>query len=175
MILKLLLVIVILIAAVLVFAATRPSTFRIQRSIAINASPEKIFPLINDFHNWSRWAPQDREDPTMTRTCSGPESGEGAACEWRGTGNTGRGRMLITQSTPLSGVTVQVDFVKPFQAHNINEFRLEPSGSSTKVTWTMHGPNLYLMKLMGVFVNMDRLMGKHFETGLKNLKAVAEQ
>ena len=39
----------------------------------------------------------------------------------------------------------RVDFVRPFVAHNVNEFVLEPSepGTSTKVTWTMRGPNLF--------------------------------
>jgi hypothetical protein len=174
MFLKIVAIIAILIAAVLVFAATRPNTFRIQRSIEIQAAPEKIFVLIDDFHNWPRWAPQDKEDPSMKRSYSGPVSGAGAISEWQGSGNTGRGRMLITESVPLTMVSVQTDFVKPFEARNVNTFVLEPDGSSTKVTWTMQGPNLYVMKVMGIFMNMDRMMGKHFESGLSNLKAVAE-
>lgn len=81
--------------------------------------------------------------------------------------------MTIMESTPPGKVVVKVDFVKPFTAHNVNEFTLEP-GPSTRVIWTMRGSNLYFMKLMGIFVNMDRMMGKHFETGLQNLKAAAE-
>jgi hypothetical protein len=68
---------------------------------------------------------------------------------------------------------VQVVFARPFAAHNVNEFILEP-GSSTQVTWTMQGSRLYIMKVMGIFVNMDRVMDKHFEAGLINLKNAAE-
>jgi uncharacterized protein YndB with AHSA1/START domain len=175
MLLKIILAILFLIAAILVFAATKPDTFRIQRSMVIQAPPEKIFPLINDLHNWPQWAPQDREDATMKRTFGGPESGVGATSTWSGSGNTGRGQMTITSSAPPGSVVVTVDFEKPFQAHNINEFMLEPDGASTRVTWKMHGPNLYVMKLMSVFTNMDRVMGKHFETGLENLKQVAQK
>lgn len=175
MILKTIIVIAILIAGVLIFAASKPATFHIQRSIAIQASPDKVFPLINNLHNWPYWAPQDREDATTRRTFSGPESGVGAVSDWIGSGSTGQGRMSIIESVPANRVTIKVDFEKPFVAENINEFVIEPDGQSTTVTWSMHGPNLYIMKLMSVFTNMDKVMGKHFETGLENLKAAAER
>jgi hypothetical protein len=111
----------------------------------------------------------------MQRTYNGPANGKGAVSEWTGSGNSGGGRMLINESLPPKKVSIQVDWVKPFVARNVNDFVLESLGTSTKVTWTMQGPNLYVMRIMGVFVNMDRTMGKHFETGLSNLKAVAEQ
>lgn len=174
-ILRIIVIVVVLIAAVLAFAATKRNTFHVQRSIKINAPQEKVFALINDFHHWSNWAPQDKEDPDMSRTYSGTPSGMGAVSEWRSSGSAGKGRMSIIESIPPHAVSVQVDFVKPFAAHNINEFTLNPEGSSTNVTWAMHGTNLYVMKLMSIFVNMDRVMGKHFEDGLDNLKTVAER
>jgi uncharacterized protein YndB with AHSA1/START domain len=175
MVLKVILVIVAVIAAVLLFAATKPDTFRIERTTTIQATPDKIFGLIDDLHNWPLWAPQDREDSTIKRTFSGPERGVGAMSGWSGSGSTGKGQMLIVESTPPKSVIIKVDFEKPFAAHNVNEFMLVPEGSATRVTWSMHGSNLYMMKLMGVFTNMDRMMGKHFEVGLVNLKAVAEK
>jgi uncharacterized protein YndB with AHSA1/START domain len=180
-ILKTIIIVAVAIAAVLayvvIFAATRPNTFRLERSVTIDAAPEKIFPLIDNFHNWSSWAPQDKEDPSMKRTYSGAASGAGAVSDWHSTGNAGSGRMSIIESMPPTRVLVKVDFVKPFAAHNLNEFILEPIselGPATKVTWSMQGSNLYVMKLMSAFVNMDRVMGKHFETGLNNLKKAAE-
>lgn len=175
MILRVVIIVAALTALVLIFAATKPKTFRIQRSISIDAPPEKVFALIDNLGRWPRWAPQDREDPSMTRTYSGPANGKGAVSEWTGSGSSGRGRMLITDSLPSTRVSIQVDWVKPFVARNVNDFVLEGTGRSTNVTWTMQGPNLYVMRIMGVFVNMDRTMGKHFEAGLANLKAVAEQ
>jgi hypothetical protein len=174
MILKLAAGVAILVAVVLVFAATRPGTFRVQRSIEIDAPPATVFALIDDFHNWSRWAPQDKEDLSMQRTYSGAASGKGAISDWHSSGSAGIGRMSITESLPATMISVKTDFVKPFEAHNMNDFVLEPAGNATKVTWAMHGTNLYLMKVMGVFVNMDRMMGKHFEAGLHNLKTLAE-
>src|SRR5262249_41118615 len=145
MILKVLGVFVLLIAAVLVFAATKPNTFYIQRSAVIGAPPGKVFSLINDLHNWPRWAPQDREDATMNRTFSGAESGVGAMSTWNGTGNTGSGTMTITESFPPTSVSIAVDWTRPFVTRNINQFTLEPDLTGTKVTWSMQGPNLYMM------------------------------
>jgi uncharacterized protein YndB with AHSA1/START domain len=172
---KIVIIVAVLIAALLAFAATKPKTFRIQRSMSIKAPPEKIFALINDFHSWSGWAPQDKEDPTMSRTYSGAAFGKGAVSEWNSSGSAGKGRMAIVESVPSSMISIQVDFVKPFEAHNINEFSLKPAGGLTEVVWTMHGTNLYIMKIMSIFVNMDGVVGKHFESGLYNLRTVAEQ
>lgn len=168
--------IVVAITGIVLFADTRPNIIQVTRSITIQAPAEKIFPLIDDFHHWPGWAPQDKEDPTMKRIYSGEESGAGAISDWQGTGNAGKGRMTIMESAAPNKVVVRVDFVRPFVAHNVNEFVLEPSepGTSTRVTWTMRGPNLFFMKVLGVFVNMDRMLGKHFEAGLQNLKIVSE-
>jgi uncharacterized protein YndB with AHSA1/START domain len=175
MILRSLIIVAVLIGAVLAFAATRPDIFLIERSLSIKAPPEKIFALINNFHDWARWAPQDTEDPSMKRTFSGPESGTGAISDWNSTGSAGRGRMLITESVAPNRISVNVDWVKPFEAHNVNVFSVEPAGASTRATWTMRGTNVYMLKVMSVFMNMDRMMGKHFESGLENLKRAAEQ
>jgi uncharacterized protein YndB with AHSA1/START domain len=180
MILKIVLMVtiavVVAITGILVFADTKPNVFEVTRSITIQAPAEKIFPLIDDFHHWTGWAPQDKEDSTIKRIYSGEESGAGAISDWQGTGNTGKGRMTVTESTPPNKVVVHVDFVRPFVAHNVNEFVLQPSeaGTSTKVTWTMRGRNMFFMKVMDVFVSMDRMLGKHFEAGLQNLKVLSE-
>jgi uncharacterized protein YndB with AHSA1/START domain len=175
MVLKILLVVLVLIAIILIYAAAKPSIFHVERSATIEACPEKVFPLINDLHNWPRWAPQDREDPTMKRTFAGAESGKGATSNWTGSGNTGTGRMTITESIPPKAVTIAVDWERPFAVRNVNEFRLEPDGSDTRVTWSMSGPNLFVMKLMSVFANMNEWMGQHFERGLNSLKTIAQQ
>ncbi len=174
MFLRIVIIIAAVVAAVLIFAATKSDTLRISRSTVIRASPETIFAFLNDFHYWVKWAPQDREDPTMTRSYSGAANGVGAISTWEGSGSSGKGQMAITESLATSNISVAVDFVKPFKAHNLNRFTLEPAGSSTKVTWTMEGTNVFITKVMSVFVKMDKLMGKHFETGLDNLRKIAE-
>lgn len=164
---------VVLLSAVLGLATTRPDTFRVQRTARIQAPPEKIAALINDFHKWGSWSPYEKLDPAMNRVFSGPASGPGAVYAWNSKGKAGAGRMEITDASPRQ-VTIKLDFVKPFETHNITEFSLEPRGDSTEVTWAMHGPNPYVAKVMSVFFSMDDIVGKDFEAGLANLKAVAE-
>ena len=163
------------IGAILVYAAaTRPNVFRIERAITVNALPEKVFPLIDNLRNWKLWNEQ-AQGPDTKQSYDGPANGAGATAEWSGKGSTGAGSMLITKSLPPTKISVQVNWRRPFQTVNMNEFTLVPEGNSTRVIWTMHGPNLYIMKLMSVFTNMDRMMGEHFEAGLANLKKAAEQ
>lgn len=165
----------ILIAALLGFAATKPDTFRVQRTTSIQAPPERVFALIDDFRKWGSWSPYEKLDPTMRRTHSGAASGRGAVYEWAGKGKSGEGRMEITDTVPPSRVTIKLDFFKPFEGHNIAEFTLEAQGDGTDVTWAVYGPQSYFAKVMTIFVSMDSLIGKEFETGLASLKAVTEK
>jgi uncharacterized protein YndB with AHSA1/START domain len=166
---------VILLAALLGFAATRPDTFRVQRAKSIQAPPEKIFALINDFQKWGSWSPYEKMDPTMKRTHSGAANGKGAVYAWAGKGKVGEGRMEITDTSAPSKVTIKLDFFKPFKGHNVAEFTLEAKGDSTNVTWATHGPQSYVAKAMTIFISMDSLVGKDFEAGLANMKAIAEK
>jgi uncharacterized protein YndB with AHSA1/START domain len=168
-------VLLVLVAAVLVYAATKPDTFRIERTVSINAPPEKLFAIINDLHNWDSWSPYRKLDPSMQKTLSGSASGKGAVYEWDGSRKVGAGRMEIVESSPPSQVTMKLDFLRPFEAHNIAEFILEPKGGATDVTWALHGPTPYVSKLMSVFISMDSMVGGAFEEGLGNLKSLAEK
>jgi uncharacterized protein YndB with AHSA1/START domain len=167
--------VIVLIAAVLIFAATKPDTFRVQRAASIKAPPEKIFALINDFHRWDAWSPWEKKDPAMKRTFGAATSGKGAVYAWEGNKDVGQGSMEIAESVSPSKITLKLDFVKPFETHNMVEFTLEPKGDTTNVTWAMQGNTPYFGKILHVFINMDGMVGKDFETGLSNLKAAAEK
>ena len=167
--------IVVLIAAILAFAATRPGAFTVQRAASINAPPERIFALINDFHAWALWSPYEKLDPAMKKTFSGAASGVGAVYAWSSAGKAGAGRMEITDAPAPSKIAIKLDFSKPFEAHNIAEFKLTPRGAATDVTWAMRGASPFMFKLMGLFVDMDKMIGRDFEAGLAQMKAVAEK
>jgi uncharacterized protein YndB with AHSA1/START domain len=162
-------------AGVLGLAATKPATFRIERSVVIKVPAERIYPLISDFHQWAGWSPFEKLDPKMKKTFSGAESGLGAVYAWSGEGHAGEGRMEITEATAPSKVLLKLDFTKPFEASNTTEFTLVPEGQQTKVTWAMSGPNTILGKVMSVFVSMDAMLGKDFDAGLAAMKAIAEK
>lgn len=175
MIATILIILVAIIAAVLIYAATRPNDFVVTRSASIKAPAETIFPLINDFRRWPEWSPFEKLDPGMTRTLSGAESGKGAAYAWEGNAKAGKGRMEIANSVPSSLVALKLDFEKPFRANNTVDFTLSPSGEGTTVTWAMRGARPFIAKLMGLFMNFDTLIGKDFEAGLGNLRRLAER
>jgi uncharacterized protein YndB with AHSA1/START domain len=169
-------VLAIALAAVLILAATKPDTFRVQRTAVVKAPPEKIFPLISSFHQWATWSPWENKDPAMKRTYSGSESGRGAVYAWEGNKNVGSGRMEILNATSPSKIVIKLDFFKPFEGHNTAEFTLLPQGgaTTTNITWIMHGPASFMSKVMQVFMNLDKMIGKDFEAGLSNLKQLTE-
>jgi hypothetical protein len=168
-------IIVGLIAATLIYAATRPDTFRIERAIVINARPDSLFAQINGFHQWEAWSPWDKIDPAMKRSYSGAASGKGAIYDWQGNKDVGQGRMEIVESTPSSGLLIKIDFMKPFEGHNMVQFTLAPQGEATKVTQAMYGPSPFMAKLMGLFLSMDKMVGQKYEEGLASLKAIVEK
>ncbi|WP_029919976.1 K(+)-transporting ATPase subunit F [Nevskia soli] len=169
------LVVAVALAGVLIYAATRPDTFSVQRSLAIKAPPEKIFPLIENFHRWSEWSPYEKLDPEMKRSYTGPDSGPGAAYAWDGSSKVGAGSMEILRTSVPGSIVIKLDFIRPITGHNTATFTLENAGDTTTVTWIMAGPSPYISKLMGLFFNMDQMIGKDFETGLANLKRIAER
>ena len=161
------------IGGLLAFAATRPNHFRLERSTVIAAPPETIRPLIADFRAWRDWSPWEGKDPAMKRTLSGAEAGVGAVYGWEGNGQVGTGRMEIVDDAPRR-VAIKLDFLKPFEAHNLAEFTLAPEAAGTRVTWAMSGPQPFVAKLMSLVFSMERMVGPDFEAGLANLKRRAE-
>jgi len=168
------LLVVAALALLLIYAATRPNEFVVERSTRIDAPPEKIFPLIADVKAFNTWNPWLRKEPSVQLTYSGAStSGPGASYSWVGK-ESGEGSMTLTEQTPSSQVVYKLDFMKPFEAHNRALFTLTPDGTGTKVSWKMDGPAPYMTKLMGVLFDMDKMVGDDFAAGLANLKAAAE-
>ena len=167
-------VVLILIAVVFALAASKPNEFAVERAVRIAAPPERIFPHIADFRRWGAWSPWERMDPAMRKTYSGSATGTGSVYEWEGNSKVGKGRMEMTEVTAPTTAIIKLDFLKPFEAHNTARFTLAPADGGTNVTWSMFGPSPFVTKVMGVFMNMDQLVGKDFERGLASLKTVSE-
>ena len=168
-------VVIILVAAILILALTKQDSFSVQRTIAIKASPEKILPLIEDFHSWTLWSPWENADPNMKKTYSGAAAGKGAVYEWDGNMAVGKGRMEITEVISNSAVTIKLDFEKPMEGHNIAKFSLAPNGDATTVTWAMHGPAEFHVEDDAGIRKHGQNGGPTIWEGLANLKAVVEK
>jgi hypothetical protein len=168
-------VLAVAIAIILILAATKPDRFSVQRATMVKAPPERIFPLINDFHQWGSWSPYEHKDPAMKRTFSGAESGKGAVYAWDGNKNVGSGRMEILDTSVPTRIVIKLDFFTPFEGHNTAEFTMLPQGDVTSVTWLMRGPAPFMAKVMHLLMNIDKMVGKDFEAGLANLKRLTEK
>lgn len=163
------------IAAILIYAATKPDSFRVERSTTINAAPERIFASINDFREWHAWSPWEKIDPAMKRGFAGSDSGVGAVYTWEGNSDVGSGRMEITESVRSAKVVIDLHFMTPFEARNISEFTITPTEGGSTVTWAIYGPSPYISKLLTTFFDMDEMLGGQFESGLTSLKVISER
>jgi hypothetical protein len=157
-----------------VLVAMQPSEFRIERSATIAAPAPVVFAPVNDFRNWQAWSPWAELDPAAKSSFAGPRAGNGAAFAWSGSSQVGEGRMTITESRPSELVRIKLEFLKPFEATNTAEFTFKPQGERTAVTWSMYGHNDFVGRAVGLFVNMDKVLGEEFEKGLASMKSVAE-
>jgi hypothetical protein len=165
----------VLVALFVLVVVTRPARFRIERSIAIAAPPERAFAQVNDFRNWVGWSPWEKMDPAMKKTFDGAAAGAGSIYSWVGNSKVGEGRMTIERSEAPSVVGLKLEFLKPWQATNATTFSFVPADGGTKVTWAMEGENrTFGAKAFAVVMNMDKLVGRDFERGLASLKSIAE-
>ena len=164
----------VLVGVVLLYAATKPDTFHVERSISIQAPPEKIYAVLNDFHQSASWSPYEKKDPAMKRAFTGPDSGKGSVYHFEGNKEVGKGKLTITETIPSSKVVLALDMVEPFEGHNTVEYTLDAKGGSTEVTWAIHGQQPYIGKVVSLFIDCDKMIGKDFEAGLANLKAFSE-
>lgn len=166
---------VLVIAAVLIYASTKPDSFAMSRSMTINAPADKIFPMIESLREFNRWNPFLTPDPSVKLEYFGPERGVGAGHKWDGNREVGRGSIEITESHPNSNIAMKLHMLKPMAALNRVEFKLAPSGNGTAVTWTMQGRQPFIGKIMTLFIDCDKMVGKQFEKGLASMKALAEK
>src|SRR5215472_16439154 len=164
------------IVVLLVVIATRPGTYRVERSTRIAAPPDVVFTLVNDFHDWDRWSPWAKLDPSMKLEIGGTPTGAGtgATYHWVGNDKVGEGKMLITDSRPAQKVAIRLEFLRPMVQVARTEFTFHPEAGATQVNWAMSGDNNFMGKAFSLFADMDAMIGKDFEKGLAGMRTAAE-
>ncbi|WP_316803883.1 SRPBCC family protein [Pedobacter nototheniae] len=167
---------IIVILAIIIFGGGLflPKTFSVARNIEISAPDSVIYKNIADFNEFTKWNTWSKMEPTAKITISGPVAQPGSLYEWAGK-ETGQGSMKITEAKPNSLVNIELKFIKPFESLANTKFDIQPEGSAQKVTWTMSGNNNLIQRWMCLFMNMDKMVGKDFESGLKSLKEKSEK
>jgi Polyketide cyclase / dehydrase and lipid transport len=171
---KILIALVAIVIVLVVVVAMQPGKFRISRTATIAAPAPAVFAQVNDFHNWEAWSPWAKIDPAMKQSFAGAPAGTGAIYTWAGNHEVGEGRMTITESRPSDLVRINLEFLKPFAGTATAEFTFKPERDQTLVTWSMTGKKDFVAKAIHLVMNMDRLIGGQFETGLARMKTVAE-
>ena len=174
MLIKILVVVAVLVVVFAIVVATRPAEFRVARSANILAPPAAVFPHVNELKKWEAWNPWGKIDPAMKESYEGPVAGVGAVYSWAGNKKVGEGRMTIIGSRPSELVQLKLEFFKPMAGICIAEFTFKPLDNQTAVTWTMTGTNNFIAKAMCLFMNMDKMVGGQFESGLAQMKSVVE-
>jgi len=164
----------ILFIVLLITIALQPADYKVVRSTAIAAPASTVFVHINDLRKFQNWSPWAKVDPNCKYSYEGPATGTGSAFSWQGDSKVGAGKMTITESRPHELVRARLDFYKPFAGVGEAEYTLKPDGDKTIFTWTMTGRKIFITKAIGMFISMDKMLGSQFETGLANLKSLAE-
>jgi hypothetical protein len=150
------------------------STYTVERTTKINASPEVIFDRISNFRRWPDWSPWEELDPDMTKTYTGADGEVGSHYAWNGNRRAGAGSMTITGLDGPRSMTSDLNFTRPFKSASTMGLALTPQGQSTVVDWTMTAPHNLITRVMNVFGLMDKQIGKDFEKGLAKLKSLSE-
>lgn len=172
---KVLLVLVVLVVALVVVIATRPDSYRVERSTTIDAPAATIFAEVEDLRAWGAWSPWEKRDPAMKKTFSAATAGVGASYAWEGNKEVGKGKMTVIALRPTDHVAHRLEFLEPFPSTAETAFDLKPEGpEKTRVTWSMSGKNNFIGKAFALVMDMDKMIGKDFEDGLASLKRTAE-
>ncbi|HYH96201.1 SRPBCC family protein [Hyalangium sp.] len=163
-----------LVAVLAVVGLFLPRQWHVEQVLVINAAPEHIHPFVTDLKQWQSWAAWTKDmDPEVKWDYGGPASGEGAWWSWKGP-KMGQGKMTITKSDVSTGVWVDemIETDKEVNARGALTWTREAEG--TKVKWVDEGTLPPVIG--GYFVGMiEDMLANNFQTGLKNLKTVAEK
>lgn len=159
---------------VCIVASFQSDTLEVSRSASTSAAPAAVFKVVNDFRRWDEWSPWSRLDPAMKKTLSGPPEGVGAKYHWSGNNEVGEGTTTLVASQPGEKVAMKLEFVRPFAGEADVLLTFAPEGAGTKVTWSMRSKKPFIGKVMGLFMNCEKMCGDQFSEGLANLKRIVE-
>jgi uncharacterized protein YndB with AHSA1/START domain len=166
----------VLIVVLLGVASMRPAHFRVERSGVLKASPEKIFPYLSDFKLGEQWSPfGSQKDPQIKEEVTGQPATVGTKMKFEGNSDVGAGELEFLKVIPQQSVQLKLTMTKPFRAENTIDYVLTPQADGTLFTWTMSGENNLIGKVIGLFINCDKMIGDEFEKGITNLKIIVEK
>ncbi len=157
------------------YVSVQPDEFLVERQITIESPVAKIFPHVNDLHQWSFWYPWAKMDPKQQITFDGPKVGLGSSYHWVSTNpEVGEGTLTITDTQENNQVTITVDQTKPVVKKTKMIFFFMLNGNETGIKWRMTGKNSFSDKMNQQFVSLDSTLGKTFQKGLEYIKVATQ-
>jgi uncharacterized protein YndB with AHSA1/START domain len=172
---KILIVLVVLVAAFVAAVFYQPAEHRYVNSITINAPPGVVFAHVNDLRQHEAWNPWGKKlDPAIKVTYSERSVGNGATMTWEGKKEVGAGTITIVDSRPDEFIQFKEEYRKPFAATGNMEFTFAPKSGQTLVTWTVYGKTPLVVRAVGMFIDMNKALGTMFGQGLADLKEAVE-
>ena len=171
---KILVGIVLLVAVFIVIMMMQPSNYHVERTARINAPAEIVWTQISDFEHWKAWNPWQKLDPEQRITISGDAGTVGHSSHWAGE-NTGKGTMTISEATEPSRLVINLDFDEPMESQAQTTLDVDPQGDAVDVTWSIDGANDFMGKFFGLVMGMEDMIGSAYESGLADLKLIAEE
>ncbi|AZA55446.1 hypothetical protein EG348_02290 [Chryseobacterium sp. G0201] len=148
--------------------------YHYEKSMVINAPKEKVWQQISSMKSFNEWNPWMKLDKSMKVTYTGNSGEVGDKYCWDSKNdNAGAGCQEIKGLVLNEKQKTEMMFIKPFEGQATSEIVLSPEGNATKVLWTMDTEQDPMMKIMRPM--MDYQMGKSYEEGLNNLKALVEK
>ncbi|HRP00721.1 MAG TPA: SRPBCC family protein [Flavobacteriales bacterium] len=169
-----LIILLALVGLLVILGLVGPSNYRVERSTTIAAPPAVVYGYVSHLSSMKEWGPWQAMDKDQVQRIEGTDGTVGATWHWEGD-TVGTGSQKIVSLEPNKNVRCELHFIEPFESISTATYDLEPVGDSTRITWGMEGENTFMGKIMGVFMDMDKMIGPDFEKGLANLKALAEE
>lgn len=169
MIKKILIAIALLLVVFLAAAAMQANDYRVERKATLSSTPAALFEHVSDQHHFAIWNPWLKLDPQVKLEYAGASSGVGAVCQWQGNGEVGAGKSTLRESKANEMIRFQHDWSAPMAGTNTVEFTFTPDGDKTLVTLSMFGPRNFMMKVMSLVMNCDKMFGPKLEQGLADL------
>ena len=156
------------------YNAGKLTTIEINKSVTINASKTKVYPMVSLLQNYPKWSPFLAQDPTQKYWIKGTDGIVGAQYHWEGNKGKDLGYQEIIELTPDDLVGIKCVISKPFTAEPSFNYTFEATENGVIVNQNFKIESglvdAFFLWLFGVKKEME----KTNQQGLDLLKMASE-
>jgi hypothetical protein len=156
-------VIAVAVLAPLIYLACLDGSFRVRRSLEVEAPIERAFATVVDLKSWPQWSPWLLHEPAAELIFSDDCQHEGGYYSWAGKA-VGAGKMTHLEIRPARSIHQQIEFLRPFKSITRVDWEFEKLGDKTLVSWETSGKMPFLFRFKAK--NMEPMIGRDHELGL---------